>query len=151
MLAFGYGWQAPYLTYYRISPQGKMVQVEGIDVPGPTMMHDFAVTTNYTLFLDLPIVFDMKLAMQGQMPFHWSDDYGARIGIMPRAGTSADVRWFEIEPCYIFHGLNAYEDTNGEIVYDASRASESGPCRRRPRPGRRVLPTKSPERSAAPR
>ena len=28
---------------------------------------------------------------------------GARLGVMPRNGTDADVRWFEIEPCYVFH------------------------------------------------
>jgi carotenoid cleavage dioxygenase len=124
MLGFGYDWRAPYLTYYRVSPQGELVQIEAIDVPGPTMMHDFAITTNYVLFLDLPIVFEVELAMKGQMPFQWSDDYGARIGIMPRKGGNADVHWFEVDPCYIFHGVNAFEDENGEIVYDASRASE---------------------------
>jgi len=124
MLAFGYSYRAPYLTYYRVSADGKLVQAEPIDVPGPTMMHDFAITTNYTLFLDLPIIFDIEAAMRGEMPFMWSDDYGARIGIMERQGTNADVKWFEIDPCYIFHGVNAYEDTNGEIVFDASRAKE---------------------------
>jgi carotenoid cleavage dioxygenase len=39
---------------------------------------------------------------------------------MPREGGNGDVRWFEVEPCYVFHPLNAYED--GEtIVLDVVR------------------------------
>ena len=31
----------------------------------------------------------------------------ARVGVMPREGTAADIRWFEVQPCYVFHPLNA--------------------------------------------
>ena len=44
MLGFGYGQLPPYLVYHRISPDGKLVQSEEIEVPGPTMMHDFMIT-----------------------------------------------------------------------------------------------------------
>ena len=40
----------------------------------------------------------------------WDDDYGARVGIVPRFGTDADVRWFDVDPCYVFHPMNAYVD-----------------------------------------
>ncbi len=33
---------------------------------------------------------------------------------MPRHGTNADVRWFEIEPCYVFHPVNAFE--HGDVI-----------------------------------
>jgi carotenoid cleavage dioxygenase len=123
MLGFGYGQFPPYLTYHRVSPDGKLVQSEVIDVPGPTMMHDFMITESKALFMDLPVVFDLQAALAGTMPFSWSDDYGARIGIMPRTGTNADVKWFEIEPCYIFHAMNAHDEGN-KVVYDACRMSE---------------------------
>jgi carotenoid cleavage dioxygenase len=123
MLSFGYGQLPPYLTYLRVSPDGKLVQSEEIEVPGPTMMHDFMITEQRALFMDLPVVFDLQAALAGTMPFKWSDDYGARIGIMPRTGTNADVRWFEIEPCYIFHAMNAW-DEGEKVVYDVCRMSE---------------------------
>ena len=28
---------------------------------------------------------------------------------MPREGDNADVRWFDVEPCFVFHPLNAYD------------------------------------------
>jgi carotenoid cleavage dioxygenase-like enzyme len=123
MISFGYGQLPPYLTYLRVSPDGKLVQSEEITVGGPTMMHDFAVTEHYAIFMDLPVVFSLEIALQGGMPFHWSDDYPARMGIMPRDGRDADVRWFEINPCFIFHTLNAYEQGDS-VVLDACRSDE---------------------------
>jgi carotenoid cleavage dioxygenase len=54
--------------------------------------------------------------MSGSLPYRWKPEYGARVGVMPREGGSADVRWFEVENCYVFHPLNAYEDGNNVVV-----------------------------------
>ena len=120
MLAFGYSPTPPYLTYFRVDPQGKMVQSTEITVTGPTMMHDFAVSRNYAIFMDLPAIFDMELAMSGGMPIRWSDDYPARFGVMPREGTDAQVKWFNVNPCYCFHTLNAFEEDDELVVYGGS-------------------------------
>ncbi|MFJ1456056.1 carotenoid oxygenase family protein [Nocardia sp. N2S4-5] len=55
-----------------------------------------------------------------RLPYAWNPRYQARIGIMPREGGNADVRWFEIEPCYVFHPLNAYDDGD-TVVLDVVR------------------------------
>jgi carotenoid cleavage dioxygenase len=53
-------------------------------------------------------------------PYRWDRRYPARIGVMPREGGNADVRWFDVESCYVFHPMNAYND--GEtIVLDIVR------------------------------
>src|SRR5581483_2085995 len=121
---FAYSWLPPYLTYHRADADGRLVQSEVIEVPGPTMIHDFAITERHVVLMDLPIVFDLDLATAGTMPYRWSDDYGARLGVMPRGGASADVRWFEIAPCYVFHPFNAYEDAQGGVVLDVVRYPE---------------------------
>lgn len=123
LLFFGYHFLAPYFVYHRASADGALVQSEEIAVGGPTMHHDFAVTETRVLVLDLPVVFDLQAALQGIMPFRWSDAYPARIGVMPRTGTGADVRWFEVDPCYVFHTVNAYDDAD-EVVLDVCRISE---------------------------
>jgi carotenoid cleavage oxygenase len=77
----------------------------------------------------------------GQIPYCWNPTYPARIGVMPREGGNADVRWFEIEPCYVFHPLNAYSEMrNGTevLVLDVARHArmfhrgQSGPGDSRP-------------------
>lgn len=45
-----------------------------------------------------------------RMPYAWNPHYPARIGVMPREGDNKDVRWFDIEPCYVYHPLNAYSE-----------------------------------------
>ncbi|MCO5967774.1 carotenoid oxygenase family protein [Actinoallomurus soli] len=45
-----------------------------------------------------------------RMPYRWNPAYPARVGVMPRSRNAGDVRWFEVEPCYVFHPLNAYDD-----------------------------------------
>jgi carotenoid cleavage dioxygenase len=41
---------------------------------------------------------------------------------MPRHGTNADVVWCEIEPCYVFHVLNAFDDpASDDVVVDVCR------------------------------
>ena len=56
----------------------------------------------------------------GTFPYRWDPKYPARVGVMPREGRSSDVRWFEIEPCYVFHPLNAYDDGD-TVVLDVVR------------------------------
>ena len=122
LLAFGYSAMEPYLRYLRVSAAGELVQVENISVTGPTMMHDFNITRNHVVFMDLPAVFRMDLAMSGEMPIRWDDGYPARLGVMPRNGTDADVKWYDIDPCYVFHPMNSYED-GANIVLDVARFS----------------------------
>ncbi len=124
MMFFGYGQLPPYLTYHRVDASGELVQSTEVQVKGPTMMHDFNVTRNFVVFMDLPVVFDLDLAMKGTMPYLWDDDYGARLGVMARDGSSTSVQWFDIDPCYVFHPMNSYERVgrNGtEIVLDVAR------------------------------
>lgn len=120
---FGYGFFPPYLTYHRLDAAGKLVQSEVIDVPGASMIHDFAITEHHVVFMDLPILFSLERAMQGGFPYEWNEDYGARVGVMRRGGTHADVRWFDVEPCYVFHPLNAFEQDDA-IVMDVVRYAE---------------------------
>jgi carotenoid cleavage dioxygenase len=40
--------------------------------------------------------------------------------VLPREGSAEDVRWYDIEPCYVFHPLNAYDDGD-RIVLDVVR------------------------------
>ncbi|WP_327048664.1 carotenoid oxygenase family protein [Microbispora sp. NBC_01189] len=115
---FGYGWAPPYLTYHRLSAAGELVETREVEVPGPTMAHDFAITANHVVWLDLPVVFDLDLVGRG-MPYRWDDLYGARLGVMSRS--TGKVQWFEIDPCYVFHVGNASEDEHGRIVVDAVR------------------------------
>jgi len=36
---------------------------------------------------------------------------------MPRNGNDSQVKWYDINPCYVFHPMNSYEDGD-KIVLD---------------------------------
>src|SRR5207248_1250444 len=70
---------------------------------------------------DLPVTYSQEPGADGSpVPFGWDDTHGARLGLLPREGGDADVLWIEIDPCYVFHPVNAYE-TGRHIVIDVIR------------------------------
>ncbi|MEU2133212.1 alpha/beta fold hydrolase [Streptomyces sp. NPDC018352] len=123
---FGTAFTPPYLTYHRVTSDGRLLDSRPVDVPGPTMMHDFAVTEHHILWMDLPVVLDPALVGCGGLPYRWDDAYGARLGVMSRTPGASGVRWFTVDPCYVFHVGNAYEDARGRIVLDAVRYDRAG-------------------------
>lgn len=119
---YGYSVTSPYLTFHVADASGQLIASTPVDVAGPTMMHDFAITEHYVVWLDLPVVF--RPQTPSGMPFVWDEGYGARIGIMSRnagRGEPATVRWVDVDPCYVFHVGNAHEDGHGRVVLDAVR------------------------------
>ncbi len=123
---FGYGnIFEPHVTYHRADANGELVINRPLDVKALTMMHDFALTANHVIFMDLPIVFNLDIALKGEsdMPYRWDDNYGARLGVMRRDDPFGPVRWFEIDPCYVFHVANAH-DSGTSIVLQAVRYPE---------------------------
>ncbi len=122
---FGYELiKAPFVTYHVVDAVGTLVHSQPIDVGGPTMVHDFALSRNYAIFLDMPVTFNIEEAMKGSMPFLWDDSYGARIGLLQRdrARLGEQPRWFDVDPCYVFHIMNAWDSPDGNSVYlDAGR------------------------------
>ena len=129
MHSFGYDFTAPYLRYQIIEPDGTMSHIEPVDLPASTMIHDFQITETDAVFWDLPVVFDLELAIQyindptsGIMPYEWRPEHGARIGVMPLTGGADRIQWFDIDPCYVFHSVNAFR-RGDEVVVDVCRLS----------------------------
>jgi carotenoid cleavage dioxygenase len=123
LLFFFYGMNPPYMTYHRASADGELVQSEPIEVKGATMVHDFNITRNHVIFMDLPLVWNFENMAAG-LPIQWDDEYGARLGVMPRDGSNKDVVWYDIDPCYVYHPMNAYEQGD-EIIIDVCRLAHS--------------------------
>ena len=106
-----------------ISKEGRAGTPVPIPLPLPIMMHDFAITQRYALFMDLPLVLDTaSLATKGTLPIVFDGSKESRIGILPRYATSADAMlWFTVPTCFIFHNANAWEDGEDEVVLVACR------------------------------
>jgi carotenoid cleavage dioxygenase len=122
MIAYGYSFQAPFVSYSVIDKNGNLVHTSPITIPRSIFMHDFAATEKYTLFLDFPITLDVGRAIAGGPAVDFEPQYGSRIGVMPRLGSDADVRWFDVETGVVIHTANAW-DEGDEVVLQASRSN----------------------------
>lgn len=104
-----------------VSPDGKVVRQEPIPVRDGPSIHECTITHNYVVVFDLPVTFSMKALVGGQQfPYSWNPEHTARVGLMPRNGTGAEIIWCEIDPCYIFHVANSFEREDGVVVIDCS-------------------------------
>lgn len=124
MMFFGYSFAPPYLQYSVVSPVGELLRTVPIEIPKAVIMHDFAITENYTIFMDLPLTFDGERTKRGEPPIMFERDRPSRFGIVPRHGDNSSIRWFESPSCYVYHTLNAYEEGE-EVVLLACRMNST--------------------------
>eukprot|EP01018_Ginkgo_biloba_P029909 Gb_31289 [translate_table: standard] len=118
MFTFGYQHTPPYVTYRVVTKEGIMLDPVPITIPEPVMMHDFAITDNYAIFMDLPLYFVPKEMVKGKLIISFDTTKKARFGILPRyAKSDLHIQWFELPNCYIFHNANAWEEGDEVILY----------------------------------
>ena len=123
---FDYGPTPPYLSYGVVSPGGLVTHHTEVNIPGARMPHDMAITEHHSIVMDLPLVVDPVAWAQGRHRLTFLADTPSRFGILPRHGAGSEVRWFEAEPCYIYHTVNAWEEGD-EVVMDVCRFRLPGP------------------------
>jgi carotenoid cleavage dioxygenase len=103
-----------------VDRSGCVRREEPIAVRHGPMIHDCMITRNFVIVLDLPCTFSMRALLAGHaFPYRWNPRHGARLGLLPREGRSADILWCEVDPCYVFHPANAFENDDGTLILDA--------------------------------
>jgi carotenoid cleavage oxygenase len=119
-----------YVVIYDLPVTFDPVQVLPTNVPRWLSLPTRLVVQSLLGRVKMPSPMTMMINRNSQptnkMPYKWNANYPARIGVMPREGGNKDIRWFEIEPCYVYHPLNAYsEDRDGTevLVLDVVRYS----------------------------
>ncbi|MBI2421479.1 MAG: carotenoid oxygenase family protein [Candidatus Hydrogenedentes bacterium] len=115
LIFFDYAMQPPFMYYGVADACGEIVHQTPIEMPGPRLQHDIAITEHYTLLFDMPMYWDPELLRQGKTKVVFNRDLPGRIGVIPRRGNGDTIRWFEAAPFYMYHTINAYEEGD-EIV-----------------------------------
>ncbi|HIG44596.1 MAG: carotenoid oxygenase family protein [bacterium] len=111
-----------HVNYVVMDLDANVSKIVKLPLPGMSMIHDMSLTKNYVVIYDLPVTFSfMALATGAQFPFRWNNDYEARVGLLPRNGEAKDIIWSSVSQNYSFHPMNAYEDTDGNVVIDICR------------------------------
>jgi carotenoid cleavage dioxygenase-like enzyme len=105
--------------YIVVSRAGRVVRNQRIELGGRPLLHDIALTPSYVLFFDLPVRLSLPDAAARRFPYRWRDGRPARIGVLSRADGS--VRWVAIDPCFVYHIVNAEESGSGRLTLRALR------------------------------
>lgn len=114
LIYFGYDLMAPVVRYGVADKEGKVLTSLEVPTQGkrPVMMHDMAITENFSILLEFPLYFEMSRAASG-MPFVHDSSLPSSFAVLPRhAKDLKEVRWFKGETAMAFHIANAWEEGN---------------------------------------
>ncbi|XP_068652733.1 probable carotenoid cleavage dioxygenase 4, chloroplastic [Aristolochia californica] len=119
VFAFRYGPVPPYLTYFRFNADGiKQPDVPIFSLGQPSMIHDFAITKRFAVFVDMQIVMNpLEMILGNGSPVGADPTKVPRIGIIPRyAEDESEMRWFEVPGFNMMHAVNAWDEEGGDAV-----------------------------------
>lgn len=117
-----YGVAANIVNWYRADQAGRLVETHAFDMGVPSLLHDFAVTRDYAVFIVNPTIFDFENMAAGRAGMVWEPDLPTRIAVLRRR--DGVVRMIETpEPFAPTHFLNAWQDGD-DIVIDANRTRQ---------------------------
>lgn len=117
LMFLGYSLVPPFVQYSVADREGAIKSTTPIQLPRAVMMHDLAITQRYSLLIDCPAVIDPTAVLQGKPIVSYDPQHGARIGVLPRHASGNEIKWFQIETCFIFHIFNAYEEGDEIVLY----------------------------------
>jgi carotenoid cleavage dioxygenase-like enzyme len=125
MVTYGYNvLTEPYCIVSVINKEGEMTHTTPVTIPTPIMMHDCAISENYTIIMDLPCIFNLDRLAQGKSVLYFEPENGTRFGLLKRGADGEDIRWFDVETCYCYHTVNAFEEGD-EVVVEGCRSDRN--------------------------
>ncbi|KAL8640361.1 MAG: hypothetical protein Q9228_002703 [Teloschistes exilis] len=86
-------------------------------VPGiasAKMMHDFGVSSAFTIIMDLPLSLDPLNLAKGKSVIDYNPRGRSRFGVFPRYRPQ-DIQWFETNACCIFHTANSWQTDSADL------------------------------------
>jgi carotenoid cleavage dioxygenase len=98
------------IAVYTANRGGELVRTGGFQGPYPALVHDFAITRRHLVFILSPVTLSLARLREGASAIAWEPELGAFVGVMPRGGDGAEMRWFQAPPCMVWHTLNAFDD-----------------------------------------
>ncbi|MGB7484865.1 MAG: carotenoid oxygenase family protein [Phormidesmis sp.] len=109
------------ISLYEFTPDGKLARQSKQSVPGFAFLHDFAITPNYYVFVQNPVSFNpfpFVVGLKGAAEcIQFNPKQPTKIVLIPRDG-QGDVRFFDTDPCFVFHHANAFEQGD-QLILDS--------------------------------
>jgi carotenoid cleavage dioxygenase len=113
MVFFGFaakGETTPDIAYYEADHRGQIIHEAWFEAPYSSMVHDFCVTQNFVIFPIIPLVSDLGRLQAGQPHYAWDPGKDVYLGVLPRKGSAADLRWYRGSNRFASHIMNSFDD-----------------------------------------
>ncbi|CAI6336821.1 unnamed protein product [Periconia digitata] len=119
MLLFHCNFLPPFVHYSVVpkedasSQSTKLLNAPVPGCSGGKMMHDFGVSKNHSVILDLPLTLSPFNLLKNHPIVSYEPHMPSRFGVFPRHDPDS-VRWFETKGCCIFHTANTWDELDAE-------------------------------------
>jgi carotenoid cleavage dioxygenase len=96
------------VAFYVADSRGVIVRSELIAMPFAALIHDFAISADFVIFFVCPLTVSLERARAGAPVIAWEPELHTHIGVLPRRGSRAEIRWFQGEAAMAWHSMNAF-------------------------------------------
>lgn len=117
---WNFGTFAGKLALYQIGADGRLLRQQVLDLAQAPMVHDFAVTQRFLVFLLPPLRLDMAAVRAGASmagSLRWDEGAPNRVLVIDKA-TLQPLAQLEASAELLFHFGNAWDDGQGQIRLD---------------------------------
>ena len=94
-----------------LTPKSRLVNAAVPGIKSAKMIHDFGVSLMHTIIMDLPLSLDPRNLAKREPVVSYDPSGRSRFGVFPRWHPEA-IRWFETNPCCIFHTANTWDEVS---------------------------------------
>lgn len=108
-----------------ISPGGELTRQEFFKAPFAGLTHDFAITREHVIIPVMPMTVDIERIKAGGDFFAYDPDVKSHFGIMPRNGSTSEMRWFKMPNAFMGHIMNAYTEGD-KVIMDCTISRGNG-------------------------
>ncbi|PLB51386.1 9-cis-epoxycarotenoid dioxygenase [Aspergillus steynii IBT 23096] len=108
----------PPFVQYSIVPAELSLSEARLNQPVPglssgKLMHDFGVSSNYTVIIDCPVSLDPFRLRNNESAVEYDANGRTRLGVFPRHAPN-QVHWHETSPCIVMHTANTWDEESSE-------------------------------------
>ncbi|WIG95637.1 carotenoid oxygenase family protein [Myxococcus sp. SDU36] len=107
------------IDLYALPDDGEPSKLGTVEAPWQSMVHDFMATERHLILFVGPVRLKLLRAMVGlgdvTQLFEWRPELGARLIVVPLDAIHSP-RTFELDPFWLWHFSNAYEEVDGPCV-----------------------------------
>jgi len=105
----------PNVKYLKFNNKFKKINEININTKYISMIHDFISLNDTILFLDTPMILDIKKIFEIDIPLNFHKELKSQICLVNK--TDNKVKYITIDSIYILHYSHAYENENDIIIY----------------------------------